>query len=247
MNKIYYKNPRAISLRQSTRILSMLLVVLGVGTILYVLLPLLSWQLYFAPVFAAQQIAAPIPKTTVLTPAVVQSLLAQATSAFQIDYTNAQNWFPNVKPKTLDNNEKTQLTSYSLSIPKLGIKNAEVSTVDYDLGRHLINYGGTQIPPEKGTAVIFGHSSLPQLFKTSDYKTIFATLYTLKTGDMINVTIHGVTYYYEIFSIYVTDPLDTSVFIQNYDDSYITLVTCTPPGTTWKRLIVKAMFKKLPS
>ena len=23
-------------------------------------------------------------------------------------------------------------------------------------------------------------------------------------------------------------------------DSYLTLVTCTPPGTTWKRLIIKA-------
>jgi len=26
----------------------------------------------------------------------------------------------------------------------------------------------------------------------------------------------------------------------SFDNSYITLVTCTPPGTTWKRLVIRA-------
>lgn len=246
MNKVYYKKGRTITLVHSFRLLSIILVSIGLAIVLYVALPLLSWQFYFAPLFASQQIATPIPKTTVLTPSVITSLLAQASAPLRIDYTNAQNWFPNIKVAA-NKIEKLPITSYSLSIPKLGIKNAEVSTVDYDLGSHLINYGGTQIPPKKGTAVVFGHSTLPQLFAPSDYKTIFATLFTIKTGDVIHVTIAGTTYYYEIFSIYVTDPLDTGVFIQEYDDSYLTLVTCTPPGTTWKRLIVKARFKKINS
>jgi len=108
-----------------------------------------------------------------------------------------------------------------------------------------VNYGGTAIPPEKGNAVIFGHSTLPQLFNQKDYKTIFATLYKLTVGDVIQIKVAGVEYYYKIFSITVVDPSDTSVFEQNFSDSFLSLVTCTPPGTTWKRLIIKAKLEKI--
>src|SRR5690606_26351929 len=126
------------------------------------------------------------------------------------------------------------------SIPKLKIENAIVSTRDYDLEQHLVQYFGTAIPGENGTAVIFGHSTLPSWFDPKNYKTIFATLHTIKTGDEIFITVNGATYKYKIFSILITDPEDTNILSQSYDNSYITIVTCTPPGTIWKRLIVRA-------
>jgi len=38
----------------------------------------------------------------------------------------------------------------------------------------------------------------------------------------------------------VSDPTDLSALEQTFDDSYLTLVTCVPPGTTWERLRVEA-------
>ena len=113
------------------------------------------------------------------------------------------------------------------------------------MAKHLVNYQGTGIPGKNGNAVIFGHSTLPQLFNPKDYKTIFANVYKLKNGDVIYAMINGVTYTYKIFKITVVDPENSSALVQDYDNSYLTLVTCTPPGTTWKRLIVKAVLQEI--
>lgn len=164
--------------------------------------------------------------------------LIQATtdSIRGVDYTNAKNWYPSI------NNEHVNLvvSKYSMSIPKLGLIDSYVSTVDNNLSEHLVQYGGTAVPPSRGTAVIFGHSTLPQLYKKDDYDTIFAYAHTLEIGDDINLTVDSLKYNYKIYNITITSPLDTSFFEQNYDDNYLILVTCTPPGTTWKRLIIKA-------
>ncbi len=211
---------------------------LGILGLIYVIFPLLSWQIYFAPGFS-QIVETPIPKTTVVNSRSIQTLISTTVSSLRgIDYTNAQNWFPNL---TLQKDAKTpKISSYSLSIPILNIKNATVSTIDYDLSNHLVNYPGTAMPADNGNTVIFGHSTLPQLFNPSDYKAIFATLYKLKTGDEITLNVSSISYAYKIYNITVVDPEETSFFAQNYDTSYVTLVTCTPPGTTWKRLILKA-------
>ena len=73
--------------------------------------------------------------------------------------------------------------------------------------------------------------------------TIFAKLHTIKEGDEIVLTVDGKDYTYKIFSIGITDPKDPNIFSQSFDNSYITLITCTPPGTTWKRLVVRASLK----
>jgi len=132
-----------------------------------------------------------------------------------------------------------------LSIPRLKIENAIVSTKDYDLSRHLIQYFGTSIPGENGTAVIFGHSTLPQLFDPKNYKTIFATLHTIKIGDEIEAIVNGIGRKYKVFSITITSADDTNILSQSFDRSYITLITCTPPGTVWKRLVVRASLDSL--
>jgi sortase A len=159
------------------------------------------------------------------------------------DYSKAENWFKNFNPSS--NSTQSGTPTYTISIPKINIKDAIVSLVDTDLQKHLVNYKGTGIPGRDGNAVIFGHSTLPQLFNPKDYKTIFANAYQLKNGDIIYAIINNVTYTYKIFNTVVVDPSDSSALIQDYDNSYLTLVTCTPPGTTWKRLVVKARLEKI--
>ena len=131
-----------------------------------------------------------------------------------------------------------RIQNYTLSIPKLKLNNLSVSTVDNDLAKHLVNFQGTAIPADKGNAVIFGHSTLPQLYEQKNYKTVFTFLYELTTGDEIDLNIDNVAYKYNVENVIVVDADNTSVFQQNYDDSFLTLITCTPPGTIWKRLII---------
>ena len=215
------------------------LFLIGILSIAYFSFPLISWQVYFAPAFASQTVTAPIPNVSVLSRESIKSLLF---SRIGVDYTNAQNWYPNYNAL----NQQVPITTYTVSIPKIGIENAVVSTVDYSLKDHLVHYGGTALPPQKGTAVIFGHSTLPQLFNKADYKTIFAKAHTLTVGDQVQVTIDKIMYTYTIFKITIVEPDDTSVLAQDYSDSFLTLITCTPPGTTWKRLILHARLDTLP-
>lgn len=241
MSKYYYKKSR-FGLKKISKIVSIAILVFGLSMASYVFLPLVSWQVYFAPAFAKQQLTAPIPKTTVVSESTLNSLLSQASSLFSgVDYTNAQNWYPQIKLQK----ENVKISRYTLSIPEIGIKDAEVSTINSDLSKQLVNYGGTSIPPEKGNSVIFGHSTLPQLYDPKNYKTIFTNLYKLKTGDQILVNVAGVIYEYKVTNITVVEAKDTSVFEQNFSDSFLSLVTCTPPGTTWKRLIIKAKLEKI--
>lgn len=243
MGKVYYKKKNGFAKKKTFRLISLFTLLTGLGIVIYIFFPLLSWQIYFAPVFASQSVATPIPQSTVVSTSTIGSLIENASNGFLgLDSTNAQNWFPNFKSQK---SGTPKISSYTLSIPKLKLNNLIVSTVDNDLARHLVNYSGTAIPIDKGNAVIFGHSTLPQLYDEKNYKTIFTFLYQLIPGDEIDLNINNILYKYKVESVTVVDPNNTSVLQQNYDDSFITLVTCTPPGTIWKRLIVKARLAKI--
>lgn len=232
MIKYYYFKKTDKSFKKWLRYLGLGLAFLGITAVLYVFSPLILWQIYFAR-SSYQNIATPIP---------ISSLIEQAKNSVGIvDYTNANNWFPTFNPS---GSARPKFSSYTLSIPKINLKAATVSTTNTDLGKHLVNYPGTNTPGDLGNAVIFGHSTLPQLYNRNDYKTIFAKIFKLEIGDKIYVSLKKKTYQYKIYNVSVVDPSDTSIFSQDYDNSYLTLVTCTPPGTIWKRLIIKARLEK---
>lgn len=211
---------------------------------LYIFFPLISWELYMKPVFASQSFASPIPKTTVITKQYIESLLDNVRNPFASgDFSNVQNWFPSSSYKGTQVTGQT--SSYSVSIPKLSITNAYVSTLDNNVDMHLVHFPGTALPPSKGTAAVFGHSTLPQLFDPTNYKTIFAKAHTLEVDDTLNVEINNTVYKYRIININVVDADDTSYLTQEFDDSYLTIITCTPPGTVWKRLIIKSKLEKI--
>jgi sortase A len=235
MGKYYFKKNATHNLKKYLRLTSVLLFAAGFSILLYVLFPLISWQIYFQPAFASQNITLSIPRA---------NLVELAKSSMDAtDYTKVENWFKDFNPNSQKN--QVEVANYTISIPKIRIQDAIVSTTDTDLGKHLVNYQGTGIPGKNGNAVIFGHSTLPQLFNPKDYKTVFANVYQLQNGDTIYAMLNNVTYTYKVFKTIVVDPSDSSALIQDYDNSYLTLVTCTPPGTIWKRLIVKARLEKI--
>ncbi|MBU1126777.1 MAG: sortase [Patescibacteria group bacterium] len=157
-------------------------------------------------------------------------------SANTLNYQDPKNWFLSAPDLVA---RPTRITHYTMSIPKLGIDKAIVQIGGRDLLEGLIQYPGTALPGQYGNSVIFGHSVLPQFFNPKNYKTIFSTLPRLKIGDEISVNFDGIVYAYEVVEMMETTPEDISILEQQYDAEYMSLITCVPPGTYLKRLIVK--------
>lgn len=196
------------------------LVIVGLAFLANAAVPIFFYELKNAQLYPS--ITSPIALGEILT---------------EIDYGNPRNWFsvtPQLPPRP------SKITHYSLSIPKLGIEKATVQIGGEDLMASLIHYPGTALPGQFGNAVIFGHSVLPQFFNPKNYKTIFSTLPTLKEKDEVLVNFDGVFYRYRIIKLTETTPEDVTVLEQRHDSSYLSLITCVPPGTYLKRLVVRA-------
>jgi len=203
------------------RIISLICAVGGFLILGFVLFPLISYELT-SPRYASY--LSPVPEELLATEAV--------------DYTKASNWFVN-NGTAFDNKS---VLFYTITVPKLGIKNAAVSIGGEDLSDSLIQYPGTAVPGKPGNAVIFGHSILPQFFNPKDYLSIFSTLPSLKRGDSILIEYDGISYQYRVEDTFEVKPTDIQILQQNPSDSFLTLVTCTPPGHPLRprRLIVRA-------
>lgn len=175
--------------------------------------------------------------TTLLTPLVLER---DDQNKERVDFTKASTWFPSDSSNKDFSNSKVSF--YTISIPKLKIENAIVSIGGEDLSKNLVQYPGTALPGKNGNAVIFGHSILPIFYNPKNYMAIFSTLPTLKNGDDIFVEYDGVSYKFKVEEIFEIYPTDIQILEQNNSDSFLTLVTCTPPGDPRnpKRLIVRA-------
>ncbi len=135
---------------------------------------------------------------------------------------------------------KPSYDTFTLSIPKLNISQAIVKIDGDSPDRSLILLQGTALPGEKGNMFIAGHSNYWQLFGPDNwYLSIFKNLTDLQPGDQIIATAQGQNYVYKVKSLKVVDPKNTSVMIPPTSQGrYISIMTCVPPGTFMKRLIV---------
>ena len=207
--------------------------------------PVISFELY-SRFILRNAVESPVPSSTLRDS---QSVLgsSDAFSSNLKDFTQAHLWFPGKTPdQTNENKITSNVQTYYLTIPMLNITKAKVVVGGDDLTKSLIHYLPRSMPGEFGNVAIFGHSTLPQLYDEKDYKTIFTYLPSLQKGDSILIEIGDLEYEYEVYDMFVVNPDKISVLDQQYDASYLTLVTCVPPGTFWKRLVVKAKLLKLP-
>jgi len=220
-------------------VISIVLLTSGLGLLIWSLLPILMFELYYGPQFG--NILTPLPDTSVSS---ISERLPKILGFNIIDYTQASVWFPKATgiPPVASESQGTE--SYSLSIPKLGIDNANVVVGGDDLTKSLVHFVGP-LPGANGNPVIFGHSTLPFLYDPKNYKTIFTKLPNLKKGDEILVRSDSIQYRYIVSDMKITSPDDLSVLNQTYDGSYLTLITCVPPGTTFNRFIVKTKLDTL--
>jgi len=225
-------------------------VTLGMGLLLlfWSFYPVISFELY-SRFILKNGVDSPVPiSNTASSVREVQAVLGtnDAFSSNLKDFTQAHLWFPGKQEGDGSQKPLIGVQEYFLTIPKLNISKAKVVVGGDDLTKSLIHYVPKSMPGEFGNVSIFGHSTLPQLYNEKDYKTIFTYLPSLEKGDAIFVEVGDLEYEYEVTDMFVVNPDKISVLDQQYDAAYLTLVTCVPPGTFWKRLIVKAKLLRLP-
>ncbi|MBI2797873.1 sortase [Candidatus Saccharibacteria bacterium] len=102
----------------------------------------------------------------------------------------------------------------------------------------VAHYAGTANPGDVGNAVFFGHSS-NDWWQPGNYKYVFVLLEKLAPGDTYQINYNSRKYIYTVTSTKIVEPTDLSVLKQTAEPTS-TLITCTPPGTSWKRFIVSA-------
>lgn len=240
--KAYYTPKRKIAAYVSYASL-----IIGSLLLFWSFYPILSFEIY-ARLFIQSNIQTPIPRTQ------VASAVAQANSVLGTsdvfsnnlrDFTDVKLWFP-AKPQG-EEVAKVPLKEYKISIPKINIEDAVVKVAGEDLTQSLVQYMAETQPGEYGNVVVFGHSTLPQLYNSKDYKTIFTYLASLEKGDKVIAKVEGINYVYEVYDIFIVKPEQVSVLEQRKDGAFLTLITCTPPGTYWNRLVIRAKLSSLPS
>lgn len=102
-----------------------------------------------------------------------------------------------------------------------------------------IHYPGTARPGQAGNFFITGHSSYYPWSK-GKYKSVFARLPAMKTGDEFWIYYGGDRHRYVIQEKHEVKPTDVHVLDQPLDRRIATLMTCVPVGTTLRRLILTA-------
>jgi sortase A len=99
--------------------------------------------------------------------------------------------------------------------------------------------GANSKPGQVGNTVLSGHSS-NDIIDPGSYKFIFAQLERLAKSDTIYVNYNGVRYTYTITKTEVVKPTEVNKLIYPTDKPILTLITCTPLGTSLNRLLVTA-------
>jgi sortase A len=145
----------------------------------------------------------------------------------------------------IDPNETKTTNDPKIIIPKINVeipvvfeeKSIDETAVQTALERGVLHYSGTSQPGEKGNGAIFGHSS-NNIFNKGKYKFAFVLLSKLEDGDVFYVQKSGTRYAYRVYKKSVVEPTDVSVLDTQDKIATFSLITCDPPGTSLRRLVV---------
>jgi len=134
---------------------------------------------------------------------------------------------------------------FSIVIPKLGLTAPIVKDVDPSdptvyqtaLTRGIAHAEGSGKPGEGKGIFLFAHSST-DLGIATVYNSVFYLLHQLEPGDIFSLWYQDKEYHYIVQNKEVVSA--SAVNYLTSPDHTLTLMTCWPPGTTLKRLLVTA-------
>jgi len=107
------------------------------------------------------------------------------------------------------------------------------------LRQGVVHYPGTAVPGQTGNVFITGHSSYYP-WDPGQFKDVFAVLGDLEIGDEYYVYYDQKKFTYKVREKFEVNPNNVNVLQQPQNEKISTLMTCTPVGTTLRRLIIKA-------
>jgi sortase A len=157
----------------------------------------------------------------------------------------------NAPASSIDAIDATITTTVSpeprLIIPKLNIDvpvrfDLALSDVMEAMNNGVAHYriaGASAYPGEIGNFVITGHSA-GDIYSSNPYKYIFSGLERLEDGDLIYMNYNSVRYTYRVIKKEVVEPSNVAALVVDTNKPLLTLVTCTPLGTSRYRLLVTA-------
>src|SRR3989338_4316327 len=136
---------------------------------------------------------------------------------------------------------------YSIVIPKINANAKIVANVDTSnraayleaLKQGVAHAQGTANPGEGGHMFYFAHST-DNFWNITRYNAVFYLLYKLETGDEINIYYKGKRNKYKVVGNEIVDPSQVDYLTRKTNDEFVTLQTCWPLGTTFKRYLVFA-------
>lgn len=175
---------------------------------------------------------------------IAEKLKGLAPGQTEEDATNASQFLPPVGPPE----NRLVIPKLDLNVPivippmdALMAEDWKKLEEEIQAGLHdgVVHYPGTARPGKPGNFFLTGHSSYFP-WDSGKYKSVFARLGELKAGDEYWVFYNGDRHRYIVQNKKEIKPADVSVLDQPVDERISTLMTCTPVGTTLRRLIITA-------
>ena len=149
----------------------------------------------------------------------------------------------------IDNTNVTVTAEPKLIIPKLnvdvpvhfGISN-DTKTINDAMNNgvaHFMIPGADAYPGQIGNLIISGHSA-GDVYSNNQYKFIFSGLERLSPNDTLYINYNSTRFTYSVKDSEIVEPTDLAALTKPTDKPMLTLVTCTPLGTSRYRLLVHA-------
>lgn len=138
-------------------------------------------------------------------------------------------------------------TQFGIVIPKIRANSKIIPNVDpynekeYQLAltKGVAQAIGTAVPGQIGNIFLFSHSS-NSFYEATKYNSVFYLLSKLQKGDEVDLYYLGQKFTYKVTDKVTVDPSKVAYLTQKTNKKLLTLMTCWPPGTTFKRLIINA-------
>lgn len=146
---------------------------------------------------------------------------------------------PKIKPVA-------EIKGTSITIPKISAQAPLLLNIDpwnekvykEALKKGVAHAKDTALPGDKGASFVFAHSS-GNPWEITSYNTIFLRLGELMVGDEVLIGRGGKVYRYIVTEKKSVWPSEVS-YLENPTENRLTIMTCTPIGTSLKRLLVIA-------
>jgi LPXTG-site transpeptidase (sortase) family protein len=137
--------------------------------------------------------------------------------------------------------------NFGLVIPKISANAKVVANVDSNdskiyqkaLAQGVAHASVSALPNEPGNVFIFSHSG-QDLLEANRYNAVFYLLGKLEIGDEVFLFYQGEKIFYRVKEKKIVSASDIQYMAKESQNSTLTLMTCWPVGTTWKRLIIIA-------